>query len=63
MNNNNLPPKKWLEKQLEDDQKLLGMLGITAHVIDDADNESLRLIADLSNVKCSQKTLCFGYNK
>ena len=63
MNNNNLPPKKWLEERLEDDRKLLGLLGVTAHVIDDTDNDNIMLIADFSTVQCSQKTLCFGYNK
>ena len=63
MSNNNLPPKKWLEENLEKDRQLLERLGITAHVIDNAEDENMRLIADFSTVRCSQKTLCFGYNK
>ena len=62
-NNNNLPPKKWIEEQLEKDRKLLEMFGITTTMIDDPDNYNMRLIADFSTVRCSNKTLCFGYNK
>ena len=63
MSNPNLPPKKWLEENLEKDRQFLNWFGVKTHVIDDTENSRIKLVADFSNIKHDRKTIYFGYNK